>query len=96
MEHRDAGIARASLIRQAPDETALHARLATVHTLAGVRRQVVRHCNRLRAEAADATATDAVRAAAARRAEHLQAQIEAVIDLLLENAPAQATESRHG
>ncbi len=93
MEHRDAGIARASLIRQVPDETALHARLATVHTLAGVRRQVVRHRNRLRAEAADPTATEAARDAAARRAEDLQAQIEAVIDLLLETAPAQATES---
>lgn len=87
MEHRTAGIVRASLIRQLPNETALHARLATVHSVAGIRRQVARQRDRLCAEAADRSAPDTARAEAARRADSLQALIEAIIDLLLDNAP---------
>ena len=90
MDHQTAGIVRASLIRQAPDETTLHARLASVHTLTGIRCHLVRHCDRLRAEAGDPAVSLAARASAARRVAHLETQLAAILDLLLETLPAAA------
>lgn len=93
MDHRTAGIVRASLIHQAPDETTLHARLASVHSVTGIRRHLVRHCDLLRAEAADPDIPRADRAAAARRVDHLQTQLAAILDLLIESLPAAAAET---
>jgi hypothetical protein len=93
MDHRIAGIVRASLIRQAPDETTLHARLASVHTLTGIRRHLVRHCDRLRAEAAYPGIPLADRVAAARRVDHLQTQLAAILNLLIESLPPAEAET---
>jgi len=87
-EYRLAGIVRECLIRQVPEASDLHMKLARLHTLPAIRQRVERYCGHLHAYAQDPTGSAEARAEASRRAHLLLLHLETLTDCLSQEPPA--------
>lgn len=86
-DYRTAGIVRECLIRQVPEASDLHMKLARLHTVPAIRQRVERYCRRLHAYAQDPAGPAEARAEASRRAHLLRLHLEVLTDCLSHEPP---------